>query len=37
MNLTFEFLNEMINCYLTNRSYPVKSSGDAVYIIKGFL
>ena len=36
MILTFERLDEMLNCNHLNESYPVESSGDAVYIIKRF-
>ena len=36
MILTFERLDEMLNCNYLNESYPVESSGDAVYIVKWF-
>ena len=33
MILTFERLDGMLNCSYLNGSYPVESSGDAVYIM----
>ena len=36
MILTFERLDEMLNFNHLDESYPVESSGDAVYIIKRF-
>ena len=36
MILTFERLDEMLNCNHLNESYPVERFGDAVFIIKLF-